>query len=646
MRFYSPKSGEIFIDGTSTETLDINWLRNNITLVQQQSILFNESIFRNIAFGQRDYLKVRKDHIKKPIELAMLQHTINDMPHGLDTTVGTDGSALSGGQRQRIAIARARLRDTPVLILDESTSALDYISRTLVLDAIREWRQGKTTIIITHDMSQILEDDFVYILENGRIIEEGYRRNLESLDSSKFTNGLLPTIALATHPKEEQTSHSDTPASSRPNTRDSLARNFSRPVFKTKDSLHVRIRPKSIIVPTLYGQQEEGRPYRRLSGGLLSPLSPCPYYGQPPSSANSPSLLSPGKQQRLALISPSHLSPPDGVEMIEMHGIRSRISRVKNDINTWRGSENLESRIASASKTARSRRRGRKLSKIEKERRIAPIKKILLTVWPNLRWKDRSLLILGFIGALIHAAATPVFSWVFSKLLGTFFLQEHRSQRALVWSLSILGVAFADAIASFFMHYLLEKCGQAWVDRLRVEAMKRVLDQPRQWFDRDKNSHSKLTACLDRNAEEMRNLVGRFAGFVFVAAAMTGMAVVWSTILCWKLTLIGLASSPALYAVTRVFDAVSARWERRSNDAGEVAGSIFADTFSDIRTVRALTLESYFHKKYSRATSKAMVVGFKRSAYSGLFFGLSDSGIIFVTGKSPCILTDVFSSPY
>jgi ATP-binding cassette, subfamily B (MDR/TAP), member 1 len=142
--------------------------------VQQQSILFNETVFRNISFGQRDYLGVTKKQARVCIDLAALQSTIQDMPKGLDTQVGSGGSALSGGQKQRIAVARVRLRDTPVLILDESTSALDYVSRKTVMEGIREWRRGKTTTVITHDVSQIREDDFVFVLEKGQIIEDGY----------------------------------------------------------------------------------------------------------------------------------------------------------------------------------------------------------------------------------------------------------------------------------------------------------------------------------------------------------------------------------------------------------------------------------------------------------------------------------------
>lgn len=177
------------------------WLRNNITLVQQQSILFNETIFKNIAFGAQDHTRVTMDQVRPCVERATLQNTIKDVPNGLQMMVGSGGSFLSGAQKQRIAIARARLCDTGILILDESTSALDYISRTSVMDAVREWRKGKTTIMITHDMSQIAPDDFVYVLEDGHIIQEGYRRD----GSTDMEKGLFPSdfqtpkIAAAAH---------------------------------------------------------------------------------------------------------------------------------------------------------------------------------------------------------------------------------------------------------------------------------------------------------------------------------------------------------------------------------------------------------------------------------------------------------------
>ena len=174
MRFYEPSRGKILIDGDALVDIETNWLRNNITLVQQSSILFNETLRTNIAFGHRDHLRVSKDHVDVCAHFAALKDTISRLPNGMETKVGAGGSALSGGQKQRIALARARLRDTPILILDESTSALDHANKLSVTANIRQWRKGKTTIVITHDMSQIEDKDFVYVLESGAIVAEGY----------------------------------------------------------------------------------------------------------------------------------------------------------------------------------------------------------------------------------------------------------------------------------------------------------------------------------------------------------------------------------------------------------------------------------------------------------------------------------------
>ena len=620
MRFYAPESGDLMIDGNSIKTLDINWLRNNVTLVQQQSVLFNETVFKNIAFGRRDHHKVRKEEVKRSIETAYLQNTITELPLGLDTIVGTGGSAMSGGQKQRVAIARARLRDTPILILDEATSALDYISRTLVMEAIREWRQGKTTIIITHDMSQIQGKEYAYVLDNGLLIQEGFRQTLERYETGPFEGASSRGIDF---PSPQHQAH--------------FRQSAGRGDGTSADPMDIHFHPRPHFIPSVFAPSINDLRFRRPSQGLLSPLSPVtlPFNGLSTVSA----ALTQGRSSGLPLMDDLDLLPkqiqPLKEEERELRD--SRNSMGQSEKPNWvlcAGRRRDSKRFTTASKQKKTTSsRHRKLTNDERARRIAPVRKILMTVWPILPWRMRITLVSGFGFAAIHAGGTPAFSWVFSKLLATFFLNGNRSQMALKWSLSVLGVAIIDAIAAYSMHYLLESCGQAWVDILRTQALRRILDQPRAWFDRDKNKLTKLIECLDRNAEEMRNLIGRFAGFGFVAMTMMLLAIIWSLALCWKLTLVGLASGPFLYAVTKSFEAVSGKWESKSNDASEDASAIFTETFANIRVVRALTLEAYFHKKHAKATHRAMSIGFKRSAYSGLFFGLSDSGIIFVTGR-------------
>ncbi|KAL8918630.1 MAG: hypothetical protein Q9172_005346 [Xanthocarpia lactea] len=642
MRFYEPASGDIFIDGNALQTLDIAWLRNNITLVQQQSVLFNETIFKNIAFARRDWEKVGREEVKRSIETAFLQHTISEFPKGLDTVVGTGGNAMSGGQRQRVAMARASLRDTPILILDEATSALDHISKGMVMDAVREWRRGKTTIIITHDLSQIADDEFAYILDKGVVIQEGYRQALEKGQAGPLVAPRRPSInfpATKRLPRlpEEVRKPSVVSISS-----GSCGSTMS---VCSHDSLDIQYHPRaqSVFVPGIFSLARESPELNRRS------------YFEP---FVTPAATGAFAMHRMSGVPDIFTRQLDRSQQPDEGRIRnsgwpllSRREEKEQDLGDWSLINELHKRTHGISgktvdrRTPQASKRQSENIKLETAKpqsenladhgdgtlRIAPIKKILLTVWPTLTWKHRPLLLGGFFCAAIHAAGTPVFSFVFSKLLATFFQPANREREALKWSLSVLAVGIGDATASFFMHYLLEACGQVWVDNLRIESMKRIIDQPRSWFDKDKNSVSNLTECLDRNAEEMRNLLGRFAGFMFVVVMMLFMALVWSLVVCWKLTLVGLASAPFIYMITRLYQAVSGKWEGRSNEAGTAAASTFTETFGNIRTVRALTLEAYLHEKYLRATEKAFQVGLRRSAYSGTFYGISDSGIAFAT---------------
>ncbi len=639
MRFYDPDSGEIMIDGNAIQTIDINWLRKNVTLVQQQSILFNETIFKNVVFGIRNPERFRKEEVRKAIELAGLRDTMENLPRSLNTVVGNGGNAMSGGQKQRVAIARAHLRDTPILILDEATSALDSVSKARVMDAIRDWGREKTTIIITHDMSHIRENDFVYVLDKGVIVQEGFRHTLKTLVTGPLgiprelsdlpLNKQLPNLPEERRQPQSPTTVLDSPPAS----------------IVSRDSMDIQVRPRKSYIPSMFSPKPEDLMAGRNSRDLLPPLSPTAFSFplSRMSTAHRMSISQPRHSNLQPIEVMDHLIPevpplPNETELAEMRavdpvlGVRNApdpSTPQRNDTAQGSTSDMRSPRTIGATMPKHKP----KLTKAEKARRVAPVRKILSTVWPILPWRKRIILICGFLCAAIHAAATPTFSWVFSKLLATFFSSSNRSQESLQWSISVLGVAVVDSSASYCMHYLLEYCGQAWVDTLRIRAIKRILDQPRAWFDRDKNDLTRLTECLDRNAEEMRNLLGRFAGFVFVAVTMVAIAVTWSLVVSWKLTLVGLASGPFMYGVTRSFEAVSGKWERRSNDAGEAANSIFTETFGNIRTVRALTLEKYFQDKYLRATERARLIGLKRSAYSGFFFGLSDSGIIFVTGE-------------
>ncbi|MCR4768704.1 MAG: ABC transporter ATP-binding protein/permease [Bacteroidaceae bacterium] len=177
-RYHDIQEGQILIDGTDIKTMSIHSLRSLIGNVNQEAILFNDTVFNNIAFGLEENKDgyTKEELRKRVIEAAKIANAhdfIMGMENGYDTNVGDRGCRLSGGQRQRISIARAILKNPPILILDEATSALDTESERLVQDALERLMKSRTTIAIAHRLSTIKNADCIYVLHEGKIVEQG-----------------------------------------------------------------------------------------------------------------------------------------------------------------------------------------------------------------------------------------------------------------------------------------------------------------------------------------------------------------------------------------------------------------------------------------------------------------------------------------
>ncbi|KAJ9245310.1 hypothetical protein DTO280E4_3535 [Paecilomyces variotii] len=469
-RIYAPMSGKITIDGYPMEALDSDWIRDNITIFHQQNTLFDETILTNIVFGCPEHKRITEGDIQESIDVAMLRRTIGNFPEKLDTFVTSQGNTLSGGQKQRIAIARARLRDTPILILDECTGALDYTTRRHVMDSIRQWREGKTTIVITHDLSQIRPSDLIYVLKQGRVEE-------------KATDTL-----------------------------DTLNKDYDIP--------------------------EKDRKF----------------------------------------------PPEDKVPKCKRRLPRSTCQRRHNPAE---------------------------IPCQEKEHHLLSIAEVMIRIPTHLNARQRLIFVLALFSTVIHAVATPVFSYLLSRLLQTFYANGRRSESTMKWSLAILAVV--------------------WIDSIRKVAMSRILDQPLSWFEQTENEPSTLVTHLTQDAEDMRNLISKVLGFILLTIAIISIAGVWSVFTCWELSVVIFACAPFIYAVTDGFEKISKEWETRCDVIRDSSSLIFADTFSRIQTVKALTLESYFRVKHMKASTKAVKAGFKRAGYSGLLFGLVDSMVLLIS---------------
>ncbi|HXQ77298.1 MAG TPA: ATP-binding cassette domain-containing protein [Gemmatimonadaceae bacterium] len=174
-RFFDPTAGRILVDGTDVRDLSLHSLRSLIAVVTQDTILFNDTVRNNIGYGQPH---VSDAKVEAAARAALADEFIREMPEGYNTIIGERGMRLSGGQRQRLAIARAILKDAPILILDEATSALDSESESLVQSAIQNLMEGRTVFVIAHRLSTITHADQIVFLDRGEIVERGSHADL------------------------------------------------------------------------------------------------------------------------------------------------------------------------------------------------------------------------------------------------------------------------------------------------------------------------------------------------------------------------------------------------------------------------------------------------------------------------------------
>ena len=185
-RFYDCTEGDILIDNIPIKDLVISDIRDLIGIVSQETILFNDSIMNNIAFGMKN---VSEADVMAAAKIANAHDFISEMENGYHSNIGDRGANLSGGQRQRISIARAVLKNPPILILDEATSALDTESERFVQQALMNLMKNRTSIVIAHRLSTIKNADEIIVIDNGKIVERGMHQSL--IEKNGLYNNLI-----------------------------------------------------------------------------------------------------------------------------------------------------------------------------------------------------------------------------------------------------------------------------------------------------------------------------------------------------------------------------------------------------------------------------------------------------------------------
>lgn len=666
LRMYDISSGLILIDGSPIGSLSSKWLRENITVVEQQSVLFNTSIEDNILLGNADRdTPVSPEEMSEVIDFALLQDIIDTSTNGIDTVVGIGGSKLSGGQRQRIALARARIRDTPILILDESVSALDVIAREQIMNKIRAWRRNKTTIVITHELEQIRESDYVYVLADGRTVTHGLRANLT--DDASFTDSAVTSPISPLSPSWP---------SARVRPQSDLASPFSdrfeidengvpsTPISRKRMTLPINL--EDLIktnpdLPPLSPIRNESVEYSRFTrASMLRPQSA--FYFVPPviESVDADNLYThqapplpkfstvqtihgksaenlaqgPALSSRFSVMRPISM----GYDLSDRLGT---LSRPKSALPTYEV-ERPKSAFFPGFSTVRmsvfvSKDAGGSLDDNEPKQDAIFMKyisssdsaqfnvsslHIMLMCYKSI--PNKWLLWLGILMAVINGALTPVFSYTISQLISQMTPGVGSTGSQSVWIGVTLGISLLDGLTAFGRAVILSTVGDKWVKELRMKAMNSILQQDMDWYSRNEIETNDLTILIMSRVEDMRVLVTNLLSISATTLSVCLICVIWVLILGWKLCLVGLAMIPLFYLAAMFSKYIVLFWEAKCIYLNAVVEEIIHETVAGIRTLRILSLEKEFIKKFDSAVVKYIKAKYIDCVFSGLGFGVNE----------------------
>ena len=174
-RFYDPQSGDIFIDNQSIYKSTISSLRREISMVSQETTLFDDTVLNNIIYANQN---ASDEEIRLAVKLSYCEEFINNLPQKFDTLIGENGVRLSGGEKQRLSIARAMLKNSSIILLDEATSSLDAETEDKIQEALKSLTKDKTTIVIAHRLSTILNSNNIYVIDSGNVLDSGTHNEL------------------------------------------------------------------------------------------------------------------------------------------------------------------------------------------------------------------------------------------------------------------------------------------------------------------------------------------------------------------------------------------------------------------------------------------------------------------------------------
>ncbi|KAE8538153.1 hypothetical protein D1P53_006220 [Cryptococcus gattii VGV] len=659
LRLYDPTSGEITMDNHSFPFLNARYTRENIAAVQQGCILFDMSVHDNVAMGlagagtdpssktgaKRTPADVTREQVVEACKMAMIHDFVMSLPDGYDTTLGTGGSSLSGGQRQRLAIARARIRNPTVLILDEATSALDATSRVLVFQNIKAWRNNQTTIVITHDLSQIVSDDFVYVMKNGIVAEQGFR-----LDLMKQPNGIFAHMAAEQAVNPFPSKGVDSPAEWYNDERNTFLNaeeeeyeevldNTVRSYTPSFSALGMQ-RNSAIYLDILdeYSRSQRlSQTDRRQSRISLTPAqkrlswTPEQLGSRPPSRQMSRPVsrlnVVVDSNPRLSLRAMMGETQSQDGGMLHPGWVEKNSHSRKSAIRQRQQralSENLEDDLKGCLSSDVNDVLVEQVAIRSATTPTPGLFSLLKLYFPSLPAKP--LLLLGCIGSIGHGATNPIWSFFLSKLMAIVGAGGADTTALTKYGLVVLGLCAAQGLSNCVQEYSLVGLSARWTHMVRGVAMHKLITQDKAFFDLSPNSPSRLVQTLIKDADDARTIMSQVIGKAVTVVTMIGLGLIWAMTVDWRLTLIGLALGPIFAGFMAVNSWFIGNIESACKIAREEVGRVFYESVANVRGIRAMALDGAFEKRFEEDASNAKKTG-NRSAWAMAMGGAIAGGL-------------------
>ncbi|CCH41011.1 Multidrug resistance protein [Wickerhamomyces ciferrii] len=561
LNFYRPNKGRVEIDGFSVSKLNSRWLTDNITLVEQTCTLFKDTIKNNILMGKiaSENQEVSDEELQNACQMALLHEVIRDLDDGLDTIVGPNGITLSGGQQQRVALARARVRDTPILILDESVSALDIVLRELIIAAVKKWRKGKTTIILTHEFSQIGKDDYVYLMEDGIVAENGLRKDLEN------QNGLFKRLANLQDTTVEKLNDVE---------------QFKG--FKKQLDLHEPLHDK-------IGS--------RLSSQIISSINPLSFFGQS-----------------------SEAQPPSDRHDFTERKVERRRRKIQKPATSPISEGQDQKDLEANEEEVEDEEKDKKDERPDLTPILTIIKKMYQTV--DRKPLLFAGILFSILNGAVNPIFSYTFSKLLSGIVPQD-KDVGSSSYLLKWSLVVIFLALFDGISTFLKEFLLHYSSEIWIYSLRRRAFSTISQQSISWFGEKTNSPAEVSALLLNDSRDLRSLVSQFLGIVSTASILSSLGLIWALVSGWKLSLVCFALIPAFVLTSGIYATLLQTSENEYKNAiAELENQIY-ESVRGIRTIKVLRLEKYFTAKFNERAENLKRVARRRAIYTGFGVSLT-----------------------